>query len=260
MSLAIQKVASDHVGDATVSVVSLPSDDMKGRIIGREGRNIRAIEQFTGVDLIIDDTPEAVILSCFNPVRREIAKISLERLLADGRIHPARIEETVKRVEEEFDQIEIENGEQVCFELGITDLPSDLLKKLGKLKYLTSGQQSVLNHSLEVAQITATMAAELGLDVKFAKRCGLLHDIGKAVDQSEEGTHGEVGAKICESAGESDKLCEAIRLHHSADLKDCSAYAVILHAANLLSASRPGARKEALASYINRLSDMGKES
>ena len=258
ISLSVQRIASEHVNDSTISVVALPSEDMKGRIIGREGRNIRAIEQATGVDLIIDDTPEAVIISCFNPIRREIAKIALDRLIGDGRIHPARIDETVKRVETEFDQIIVENGEQACFETGITDLHPELVKRLGKLRYRSTGQQSILQHSVEVAHICAIMASEMGLNVKHAKRAGLLHDIGKAVDQETEGHHADLSAELCEKYREPAHIIEAVRLHHSEDLGQASPYAVVLHAANTLSANRPGARKELLESYIQRLQDMEK--
>lgn len=258
VSLAVQRISSEFVNDSTVSVVSLPSEDMKGRIIGREGRNIRAIEQATGVDLIIDDTPEAVIISCFNPIRREIAKTALERLIGDGRIHPARIEETVKRVEEEFETILRDNGEQASFDTGITDLHPELLRPLGRLKYRTTGQQTVLQHSIEVAHICGIMAGEMGLNIKKAKRAGLLHDIGKAVDQETEGHHSTVGADLCVRYNESPEVIDAIRLHHQDDLANASPYTVILHAANLLSGSRPGARKEVLETYVKRLEDMEK--
>lgn len=256
VSLAVQRVAGEFVSDSTVSVVALPSEDMKGRIIGREGRNIRAIEQATGVDLIIDDTPEAVIISCFNPIRREIAKVTLERLIADGRIHPARIDETVKRVESEFDQILSEYGEQACFDAGITDVHPELIKLLGKLRFRTSGQKSVLQHAIETAQLCGIMAGEMGLNVKRAKRMGLFHDIGKAVDQDTEGHHAQIGADLCAKYNEPEEVCEAIRLHHADDIANGSAYSVILHTANVLSASRPGARKDTLESYVKRLEDM----
>lgn len=256
VSLAVQRISSEYVNDSTVTVVGLPNDEMKGRIIGREGRNIRAIEQATGVDLIIDDTPEAVILSCFNPIRREIAKITIERLIADGRIHPSRIEETVNKVTKEFNQIILDNGEQAAFETGITDLHPDLLMQLGKLKYRTSGQQTVLNHSVEVAHVCGIMAGEMGTDVKQAKRCGLLHDIGKAVDQEIEGHHAIIGANLCRKFNESEQIVEAIELHHNEDLSEARPLAVILHAANILSSSRPGARKEILETYVKRLGSM----
>lgn len=258
VSLAVQRIASEYVSDSTISVVALPSDDMKGRIIGREGRNIRAIEQATGVDLIIDDTPEAVIISCFNPVRREIAKTSLERLIADGRIHPARIEETAKRVAGEFDQVLRENGEQAAFDVGITDLHPQLVYHLGVLRYRSTGTQSVLQHSIETANICGIMAGEMGLNTKRAKRCGLLHDIGKAVDQENEGHHAQIGSDLCQKYDESPELVDAIRLHHTEDLTSASPYAVVLHTANVLSARRPGARKEVLETYLKRLEDMEK--
>lgn len=256
VSLAIQRVAGEYVNDSTVTVVALPNEEMKGRIIGREGRNIRALEQATGVDLIIDDTPEAVILSCFNPIRREIAKTTLERLIADGRIHPARIEETAKRVESEFVSIIRECGEQAAFDVGITDLHPEILSLLGKLRFRTVGVQSVLQHSTETAHICGMMAGELGLNIKKAKRAGLLHDIGKAIDQETEGAHSDIGSSICEKYGEHKDIIEAIKLHHAEDLLNASPLAVILGAANTLSANRPGARKELLASYIKRLEDM----
>ena len=206
VSLAVQRVAGDYVNDSTVSVVSLPGEEMKGRIIGREGRNIRAIEQATGVDLIIDDTPEAVIISCFHPVRREIAKITLERLIADGRIHPARIEETAKRVESEFESILKEYGEQAAFDVGITDLNPEILSYLGKLRFRTSGVQTVLRHSIETAQICGIVAGELGINIKRAKRAGL-HDIGKAIDHETEGHHSSIGAAMCEKLGETQRSC-----------------------------------------------------
>jgi ribonucrease Y len=258
VSLAVQRVSSEYVNDSTVTVVGIPSDEMKGRIIGREGRNIRAIEQATGVDLIIDDTPEAVILSCFNPIRREIAHITLKRLIADGRIHPARIEETVKKVEEEFNQTILENGEQAAFDTGITDLPTDLVYHLGKLKYRTAGQQTILQHAVEVAHICAIMASEMGIDVKKAKRAGLLHDIGKSVDQEAEGHHSQIGAELLRKHHETDDVIEAVRDHHNDDLDLASPLTVVLHAANVLSANRPGARREILETYIKRLEDMEK--
>lgn len=256
ISLAVQRVSSEYVNESTITVVGLPLDDMKGRIIGREGRNIRAIEQATGVDLIIDDTPEAVILSCFNPIRREIAKIVLGRLIADGRIHPARIEETVKKVTTEFDQIVLENGEQAAFDTGITDLHPQLQAQLGKLKYRTSGMQTVLRHSIEVAHICGIMASEMGIDVKKAKRSGLLHDIGKSLDQEIEGDHAGVGADFCKKFNESQDIVEAIRHHHDEDLTHADPLTVVLQAANTLSGNRPGARREVLETYIKRLSEM----
>lgn len=256
VSLAIQRIASEYVNDATVTVVSLPSEEMKGRIIGREGRNIRAIEQATGVDLIIDDTPEAVIISCFNPIRREIAKITLERLIADGRIHPARIEETAGRIEREFESMTKEYGEQAAFEVGITDLHPELITLLGRLRFRTTHLQSVLQHSIETAHICGIIASELNLDVKKAKRAGLLHDIGKALDQETEGHHSELGAQLAKKYGESDSICDAIRSHHKEPLMSATSLAVILSAANSLSSKRPGARKEIVSSYVKRLEDM----
>lgn len=256
VSLAVQRVSSEYVNDSTITVVGLPSDEMKGRIIGREGRNIRAIEQATGVDLIIDDTPEAVILSCFNPIRREIAKIALERLIADGRIHPARIEETVKKVTQEFDQVIMENGEQAAFDTGITDLHPELLRSLGKLKYRTSGQQTVLQHAVEVAHICGIMAGEMGVDVKKAKRAGLLHDIGKSVDQEVEGHHAKIGADLCRKYNEASEILDAIMNHHSEELNYAYPITIIVHAANTLSERRPGARREVLETYIKRLKNM----
>ncbi|MFK7823406.1 MAG: ribonuclease Y [Oligoflexales bacterium] len=258
ISLAVQRLSGEYVNDSTITVVNLPGEEMKGRIIGREGRNIRTIEQATGVDLIIDDTPEAVIISCFNPVRREVAKITLERLIADGRIHPARIEETVKRVESEFDGIISEYGEQAAFDTGITDLHPEIISLLGKLRFRSTGVQSVLQHSVETAQICGMIASELGVNIKRAKRAGLLHDIGKAVDQEFEGHHAELGAEITEKYGEHKEVSTAIRLHHAEDLLNASALAVILGAANTLSTNRPGARKEVMESYIKRLEDMEK--
>lgn len=258
VSLAVQRVAGEFVSDATISVVALPGDDMKGRIIGREGRNIRAIEQATGVDLIIDDTPEAVIISCFNPIRREIAKITLERLIADGRIHPARIEETAKRVTTEFETIIREAGEQAAFDVGITDLHPELIKHLGRLKWRTAGVQTVLQHAVETAHICGIMASEMGLNVKRAKRAGLLHDVGKAVDQEAEGHHAVLGSELAAKYGEAEQVVEAIRLHHAEDMTQASPYAVVLHTANVLSAKRPGARREVMETYLTRLGDMEK--
>ncbi|MCX6117544.1 MAG: ribonuclease Y [Proteobacteria bacterium] len=256
VSLAVQRISGEYVSDSTITVVALPSEDLKGRIIGREGRNIRAIEQATGVDLIIDDTPEAVIISCFNPVRREVAKLTIERLIGDGRIHPARIDETVKRVQSEFDLVIREQGEQASFDTGITDLHPEIVMLLGKLKYRTAGQQTVLQHSLETAHICGIIAGEMGLNVKKAKRCGLLHDVGKAVDQEAEGHHSDLGAEVCAKYNENADVVEAIRYHHQDDLSNATPYAVVLFAANSLSANRPGARKEVLETYVKRLSDM----
>ncbi len=258
ISTAVQRISSEYVNDSTISVVALPSEDMKGRIIGREGRNIRAIEHATGIDLIIDDTPEAVIISSFNPIRREVAKVALERLIADGRIHPARIEETVKRVETEFDQVIQENGERASFDTGITDLHPELIKLLGRLKYRSTGQQTVLNHAVEVSHLCGIIAGEIGLNVKKAKRIGILHDIGKAVDQEIEGHHATVGADLCAKYDEAVEVVDAIRLHHTENLTYATSYAVVLQAANVLSANRPGARKEMLETYVKRLTDMEK--
>ncbi len=256
VSLAVQRVSSEFVNDSTVTVVSLPSDEMKGRIIGREGRNIRAIEQATGVDLIIDDTPEAIIISCFNPIRREIANIALQRLIADGRIHPARIEETVKKVSEEFEQIIQENGEQAAFDTGITDLHPELIRHLGRLKYRTAGSQTVLQHAVEVAHICGIMAGEMGLNVKKAKRVGLLHDIGKAVDQEAEGHHSKIGADLVAKYNEPAEVIDAILNHHNEDLNYAFPLTVVVQAANILSERRPGARREVLETYVKRLQDM----
>lgn len=256
VSLAVQRLAGDYVNDSTVTVVSLPGEEMKGRIIGREGRNIRAIEQAIGVDLIIDDTPEAVIISCFNPIRREIAKLTLERLISDGRIHPARIEETAKRVEAEFESILKEYGEQAAFDVGVTDLPPDLLTHLGRLKFSTTGLQSVLQHSVETAHISGIIAGELDVKSKLSRRAGLLHDIGKAVNQEMEGHHAEIGADLCAKYGENALVVNAIRLHHQDNLEFADPLTVILNAANKLSGSRPGARKEIMETFVKRLSDM----
>jgi ribonuclease Y len=256
VSLAVQRIAGDYVNDSTVTVVSLPGEDMKGRIIGREGRNIRAIEQAIGVDLIIDDTPEAVIISCFNPLRREIAKITLERLISDGRIHPARIEETAKRVEAEFESILKEYGEQAAFDVGVTDLHPDLLTHLGRLKFAATGMQTILQHAVETAHISGIIAGELDVKIKFSKRAGLLHDIGKAVNQEIEGHHAEIGAELCAKYGENPLVVNAIRLHHQDNLEFADPLTVILNAANKLSGSRPGARKEVMETFVKRLGDM----
>ena len=256
ISLATQRLASEYAGDKSVSVVQLPSDEMKGRIIGREGRNIRALEQATGVDLIIDDTPEAVIISCFNPLKREIAKKALEHLIEDGRIHPARIEETVKRLEEELPTVLKEHGENAAYDLGITDLHPELLTLLGKLKFKTIGTHSILQHSIETAHICGIIAQEIGLNIKQAKRAGLLHEIGKAVDNEKEGHHSKLGAELCTKHGETEEICEAIAQHQSDDLESASKLATILEASNLLSENRPGAKQEAWSNYIKRLEEM----
>lgn len=255
IATAIQRYAGDFVAERTVSVVQLPDDEMKGRIIGREGRNIRALEAATGIDLIIDDTPEAVILSGFNPVRREVARLSLLRLIEDGRIHPARIEDIVKKVDQEVEQTIKEAGNQAAFDLGVHGINNELVKYLGRLKFRTSYAQNVLQHSIEVGFLCGAMAAELGLNIKLAKRMGLLHDIGKAIDHEVDGSHAEIGARIAKKHGESPKIVHSIAAHHE-DIPPETIYDVLVQAADSLSGARPGARKELLENYIKRLEDL----
>ena len=255
MATAIQRYAGDYIAERTVSVVQLPSDEMKGRIIGREGRNIRALEAATGIDLIIDDTPEAVILSGFNPVRREVARLSLLKLISDGRIHPARIEDVVKKVEQEVDQAIKEAGEQAAFDLGVHGIHNELIKYIGRLKFRTSYAQNVLQHSVEVGFLAGIMAAELGLNQKLARRMGLLHDLGKGIDHEVEGPHALIGSRLAKKYGESSRVVHSIAAHHE-DVPPVTIYALLVQAADSLSGARPGARKELLENYIKRLEEL----
>ncbi len=252
---AIQRCAADTTVESTVSVVHLPNDEMKGRIIGREGRNIRSFEEATGIDVIVDDTPEAVILSGFDPIRREVARMALEKLITDGRIHPGRIEELIKKSEKELEKKMKEAAEEVIFELDVHALKPKLVEMLGRLKYRTSYGQNVLQHSKEVAILAGLMASELGLDPKLAIRAGLLHDIGKSIDRETEGTHSELGADMASKNGENEIICNAIGAHHE-DIPPISVYPILVQAADTISSTRPGVRRETLTNYINRLTKL----